>query len=1015
MANEHTSLATKYRPKDWDSVAGQKIVKQILKHQIDTNTFRQAYLLCGRWGSGKALKMDAKLLGEDGYFEMRDAKVGMKVYGEDGNLHTITGVYPQGKKECYKINFSDNTYAECCIDHLWNIRQQNCNVTAGPHQWFTKSVRWLLEQELWTPYAVDEKGHKNNWRRYCIPVTQPLNFPTADLPIPPYLMGQLLSDGGISKGELNLHIYEQDVRDKVKNILESEMNCTLVLDSDEYGDVGDFRIVGVNKGVNPLRSILKELDVNKNALQKHIPKMYLYSDYEQRLQLLQGLFDGDGCVQGGQYTYSTSSEQLYNDMVFLIQSLGGIVSLIDGKIAFRTDENGNRINCNRNWEFAFKLTQDVKPFTSQKHTKRYGRGSSYNRSRLYRFIDSIEPIGEYETQCIMTDNPSGLFLMDNMIVTHNTTTARIMAKDINGTDHDVIEIDAASNNGAEQVRAIAEEAQKKPLVGKYKIFIIDECFEPDVEVLTNEGFKRFADLNKSEKIAQYTELGNIEFVEPLRYIERYHDGDMCKVHIKNGIDVLMTPNHMQPLFYPQSGKIRSTEISQIKFAQSNRLIVSGKGSGLKHSLSYLDRLIIATSADSYLYSSPKSGEYKLWSIRLKKSRKIGRILYLLDNCGVEWHEIKAEEGVRNFIYKLPSNIDKNLWQHFNIEDFSYEGAVDFISEVMEWDGSYKSGYDAYYSSTVKQNVDFVAAVASLAGFCCKQLIHEYENVNHKTEHALCMTKEFNRSAQSIVKETCEYSGKVYCVEVPSHMIVVRRNGYTFISGNCHLTSQAGWGCWLKLIEEPPATAIFIFATTDPQKIPNTILSRIQRYDFTSIPKDEIVDRLKYIADQEHIDIDNDSLDYIAKAANGGMRDAISMLDKCNSINDVIRMEQVTSTLSLSDYGIQLDLLKAMINKDTENALKIVNSIFFSGKDLRTFMTQFMGCVCDVCNYYVFGKSFKYISIPNIPENRQKMDDMTLDQCVPVLDWAKNLNALIRPNNAPKDAILVEVMLWCKNL
>ena len=237
----------------------------------------------------------------------------------------------------------------------------------------------------------------------------------------------------------------------------------------------------------------------------------------------------------------------------------------------------------------------------------------------------------------------------------------------------------------------------------------------------------------------------------------------------------------------------------------------------------------------------------------------------------------------------------------------------------------------------------------------------------------------------------------------------------FILDEAHLVSQAGWGCWLKLIEEPPATAIFIFATTDPQKIPNTILSRIQRYDFTSIPKDEIVDRLKYIADQEHIDIDNDSLDYIAKAANGGMRDAIAMLDKCNSINDKIRMEQVTSTLSLSDYGIQLDLLKAMINKDAENALKIVNSIFFSGKDLRNFMTQFMGCVCDVCNYYVFGKSFKYISIPNIPENKQKMDDMTLDQCVPVLDWSKNLNALIRPNNAPKDAILVEVMLWCKNL
>lgn len=285
----------------------------------------------------------------------------------------------------------------------------------------------------------------------------------------------------------------------------------------------------------------------------------------------------------------------------------------------------------------------------------------------------------------------------------------------------------------------------------------------------------------------------------------------------------------------------------------------------------------------------------------------------------------------------------------------------------------------------------------------------------KTTIARLLARSINGNSHDIIEiDAASNNGveQVRAISDEAHKAPLVGKFKIFLVDECHLTSAAGWGAWLKLIEEPPQTAIFIFATTDPQKIPNTILSRVQRYDFTNIPKDQIVKRLKFISEQENIDIDDESIDYIAKSANGGMRDAISMLDKCNAVNDSIRIKQVTDTLSIVSYDVHLDLLKALIGKDSKTATQIISDAFYAGKDLKIFMNQFMSCVCDVCNYFVFN-SFKYINIPNIPENTSRMANLNLDDCVLVLDWSKVLNAQIRPDNNPKNAILVEVMLWCK--
>ena len=117
----------------------------------------------------------------------------------------------------------------------------------------------------------------------------------------------------------------------------------------------------------------------------------------------------------------------------------------------------------------------------------------------------------------------------------------------------------------------------------------------------------------------------------------------------------------------------------------------------------------------------------------------------------------------------------------------------------------------------------------------------------------------------------------------------------FIIDECHSLSNTAWQAFLKLIEEPPAKSIFIFCTTNPEKIPKTILSRVQRYDFKRISQLGIVQRLWYILEHENYTTDDDvkeAIEYIAKIADGGMRDAISLMDKCLSFSNELTLENV---------------------------------------------------------------------------------------------------------------------------
>ena len=182
-------------------------------------------------------------------------------------------------------------------------------------------------------------------------------------------------------------------------------------------------------------------------------------------------------------------------------------------------------------------------------------------------------------------------------------------------------------------------------------------------------------------------------------------------------------------------------------------------------------------------------------------------------------------------------------------------------------------------------------------------------------------------------------------------------GYkVYIIDEVHMLSIGAFNALLKILEEPPKGTIFILCTTDPQKIPATILSRVQRFDFKRIPVQKIVDRLKYIIVQENqtraarIVFTDDALRYIAQLANGGMRDAITKLDTVLGYSNSITVSTVTECLGLVSTTVQLEIIDDILHRDINGVLKNIDAIYYEGKDLKLFIKDMVQTTLEIVKY-----------------------------------------------------------------
>jgi len=164
----------------------------------------------------------------------------------------------------------------------------------------------------------------------------------------------------------------------------------------------------------------------------------------------------------------------------------------------------------------------------------------------------------------------------------------------------------------------------------------------------------------------------------------------------------------------------------------------------------------------------------------------------------------------------------------------------------------------------------------------------------------------------------------------------------YIVDEAHMLTREAWNALLKILEEPPPGVVFVFATTEPQKIASTaapVMSRLQRFDFRRIGPVAIRDRLKAVLDAEGLTADDDALLLIGRTADGGMRDALSILDQCLSFGEgPITAERVRQLLGLIDEDVFAEVLRSVADKTPARVFPIVDQLMEAGADLGDFMT-----------------------------------------------------------------------------
>lgn len=198
-----------------------------------------------------------------------------------------------------------------------------------------------------------------------------------------------------------------------------------------------------------------------------------------------------------------------------------------------------------------------------------------------------------------------------------------------------------------------------------------------------------------------------------------------------------------------------------------------------------------------------------------------------------------------------------------------------------------------------------------------------------------------------------------------------------------MLSTGAFNALLKTLEEPPKHVKFILATTEPQKIPATILSRCQRFDFKRISNEDIIKRLKIVCKESKIEISQEALNLIATLAEGGMRDALSILERCNQDGeDKIDENKIRDLVGIPKITFIKQIVEGIVNYDVTTTLEVVENVLKEGKDLNNLLWEIIKYVKDILLFKSTGKTETYSKeeiedIKNISEKISKEELINL--------------------------------------
>lgn len=367
-------------------------IEPITKNQaLAFEEFRkgQNLVLHGYAGTGKALENSEPVLTPSGWIPISELSVGDEVIGYDGKIETVTGVYPQGEVDLYKVNLCDGASVITCGEHLWfgNLSRLG-----------NRSKRILTTKQI--KHTLETTQHKS----FIIPLVEKIDLSCSkdNLPLDPYILGCLLGDGCMRLPHLSLSTTDEYIKNR---FIEVGFNIK------QHGQSIDYSISG------GARTKLRELGLwNKLSYDKFVPEIYKNSSYESRMELIRGLMDTDGTTSNDNQngvSFCTTSIDLAKDIQYLLRSVGATATITTK----RTKSN---------FGIAYIIwIRHKNPAELFNLPRKKARCNS--NSNLGNRIVSVEYYGKGEATCIAITGDSKLFVTKDFIVTHNTLTAMYLA------------------------------------------------------------------------------------------------------------------------------------------------------------------------------------------------------------------------------------------------------------------------------------------------------------------------------------------------------------------------------------------------------------------------------------------------------------------------------------------------------------------------------------------------------------------------------------------------------------
>lgn len=713
------------------------------------------------------------------------------------------------------------------------------------------------------------------------------------------------------------------------------------------------------------------------------------------------------------------------------------------------------------------------------------------RPQTFAHLVGQEAIATTLTNAIESQRIAPAYLFTGPRGTGKTSSARILAKSLNcsanstptatpcgvcdickgitnGSTLDVIEIDAASNTGVDNIRELIERSQFAPVQCRYKVYVIDECLTGDSLVQTRQGLIRIDNPQlKGKEVLSYNEdKGMWEYKKVLRWLDqgerstlviktknyeiRCTDNHLLRTetgwieakNVREGMKILSPVNvGVEPSFtngglmeksedFPEDinfmempmaknpitwmsswNKLKlfnlsvpvgveknwmcpnffNKKVEEFKvFKLTGKNILTEKDTefGIKEpniswlSPQFCQSINLGLSMELYSETVPspiltKIADFPDWLGHMETSKKNGWNTKHL-NCqtydlNYELPQIKGMETYPSVVIPLAiSNSKKSLTllnQITTKKSFLLTGLTGLIQKDLPggtWmmEHSSLAHTEALELTFVLKDTPAKKIKSLPIGSPQKDIQPQYNPIQKqsqvnsttgspwvlKSPENGCQTlnsiqsHQWNTSLETVVSVQAGEIAKVYDIEVEDHHNFVA-NG--LLVHNCHMLSTAAFNALLKTLEEPPDRVVFVLATTDPQRVLPTIISRCQRFDFRRIPLDSMIKHLKYIAQQENINIADDAVFMVAQIAQGGLRDAESLLDQLSLLSGEITVEKVWDLVGAVPERDLISLLEAIDSGDTAIILDCIRNLLNRGREPLIVLQNLAGFYRDL--------------------------------------------------------------------